>query len=473
MINSTLLKERSYIFKGRVVSNANNDPLNLNRVQIWVPQIHGGEEPDDSKCGREGSYPWASCIVMNNMLPTVGAIVAVGFEGNDYNNPIIFGIYSSDTAHLTTINGQGGVDDSYAGGTLAEIAAKIIFSNEGSYTSVAWNDNGAISIGKIQWHANRARNLLRRIREANATKFDETCNKYGASELISLLSDSVSWANMKNWSDGCPIGKAIKEILGTDESKKVQDDQAIEDVQGYLDSAKKGGITDPACLIYLADIINQYGSAPSLVNSGINNLDELHNFALSNGYGTYKTRRVNTYNAIKKVESEGGLTPSQLSDISGGNTGGMLLWPAPGISGISSKWGWRGAISGTSHSGTNWHNGIDILAPTGTKIIAVDSGTVSVARFNDGGYGWYVVIKHPQHNLRSLYAHGSSRPPVSEGQQVSAGQQVLISGNTGNSSGPHLHFTIATGLEDGTINMGSSRTGQQNDKNPLDYVKAP
>lgn len=348
MTDSILLKNRSFIFKGEVTSNS-GDPLNLNRVQVWIPQLHGEQQKD-----RE--YPWASCIVMSNQIPPVGAKVAVGFEGNDYNSPIIFGIYSSDTEHLNAMAGQGGIDDLLSGGSLAEIAAKIIFSNEGSYDSVAWNDhdclakpknftssctcghskNGSISIGKIQWHANRARNLLIKIREKNQSKFDEICNKHNARELISLLNESTSWGSMRNWSSSCPIGKAIKEILATEESKQAQDEQAISDVQGYLDTAKSGGITDPACLIYLADIINQYGSCPSLVKSGINNLDELYRFSLSNGYGAYESRRTSTYNAIKKIEAEGKLTPEQLSGVTGDTGKGTLGWPVPGVSYISS-----------------------------------------------------------------------------------------------------------------------------------------
>lgn len=490
MTNSILLKERSYIFKGQVVSNSNNDPLSLNRVQVWIPQIHGGESPDSNKCGPSGSYPWASCIVMSSSLPTEGAKVAVGFEGNDYNFPIVFGIYSSDTEHLSKINGQGGVENQYAGGSLAEIAAKIIFSNEGSYTSIAWNDHdckaspknftssctcinsksGSISIGKIQWHANRARNLLIAIRELNATKFEEICNKHGAGELLTLLNESISWGSMKNWSNDCPIGKAIKEILGTEESKQAQDDQAIKDVQGYLTTASSGGITDPACLIYLADIINQYGSCSDLVKSGINNLDELYNYSIKHGYGGYEPRRTSTYNKIKEIESKGDLVPSQLSTLDG-NTGGTLYWPAPGISAISSYYGMRGAIAGTTHTGANFHNGIDIKTPTGTSIIAVADGEVKISATGyNGGWGNYVVLYHPSINMMSLYAHNSSLC-VSVGQQVKAGTVVSKSGNTGNSSGPHLHFSLAKGSQ--LHSWGSSKTGAGTSVNPLNYVKAP
>lgn len=492
MINSILLKERSYIFKAEVVCDSSNDPLSLNRVQVWIPQIHGGEIFDKNKVGREGSYPWASCIVMNNSLPPVGSKVAVGFEGNDYNFPIIFGIYSSDREHLGNSSGQGGIESQYAGGSLAEIAAKIIFSNEGSYDSIAWNDHnclanpknftasctcansksGSISIGKIQWHANRARNLLMKIRDKNPTKFNEICNKYNAGELMSLLSESTSWGSMRNWSSECPIGKAIKEILGTDESKQAQDEQAIADVQNYIDTAKKGGITDPACLIYLADIINQYGSCPGLVNSGINNLDELYKYSLSNGYGAYEPRRTSTYNKIKEVEARGDLTPSQLSDISGNTGNGQLGWPAPGISSVTSYFGTRSL---------GYHPGIDIGCPVGTKLYASHDGilhkkicygsnkygpTVYVNGQGTGSLGCMVTIDGGDVGFSTLYGHMQDLSPVPDGAQVKRGQFIGYSGNTGNSTGPHLHF----GVYKRSTYTGYSSAGEVN---PLDYLQRP
>ena len=128
----------------------------------------------------------------------------------------------------------------------------------------------------------------------------------------------------------------------------------------------------PACLIYLADIINQYGSAPSLVKSGINNLDELHKYALSNGYGAYEKRRTNTYNAIKKAESDGKLTPEQLAGMSGDTGKGTLGWPVPGVSYISSKFGYRNiSIS------KGMHPGIDIAdRGANVKIVASHNGTL-------------------------------------------------------------------------------------------------
>ncbi|MBC2875655.1 MULTISPECIES: M23 family metallopeptidase [Streptomyces] len=101
----------------------------------------------------------------------------------------------------------------------------------------------------------------------------------------------------------------------------------------------------------------------------------------------------------------------------------------------------------------NKHSGQDLVVPSGTAVKAVHKGVVVKAGANGGGdgaaYGNAIVIKHDD-NTYSQYAHLSS-VAVQVGQSVTAGQQIGLSGSTGNSSGPHLHFEIRT-----TPNYGSS-----------------
>ncbi|MFF8828466.1 peptidoglycan DD-metalloendopeptidase family protein [Streptomyces sp. NPDC015131] len=96
-------------------------------------------------------------------------------------------------------------------------------------------------------------------------------------------------------------------------------------------------------------------------------------------------------------------------------------------------------------SGSSWssgyHTGVDFSASSGTPVKAVGAGTVVSAGWS-GSYGNEVVIKHEDGNY-SQYAHLSSLA-VSSGQTVSGGQQIGLSGSTGNSTGPHLHFEIRT-----------------------------
>lgn len=85
------------------------------------------------------------------------------------------------------------------------------------------------------------------------------------------------------------------------------------------------------------------------------------------------------------------------------------------------------------------HTGIDFGVSTGTRIKASESGTVIFAGWS-GGYGYLVKISH-DNGYTTYYAH-NSRLYVKKGQTVSKGEAIAASGNTGNSTGPHLHFEI-------------------------------
>lgn len=105
------------------------------------------------------------------------------------------------------------------------------------------------------------------------------------------------------------------------------------------------------------------------------------------------------------------------------------IWPSEGI--LTSGYGWRWG---------RMHRGIDIAGPIGTPIVAAAPGVVTYAGWNDGGYGNLVELEHPDGSL-TLYAH-NHRILVNKGQKVTQGQQIAEMGNTGRSTGPHLHFEI-------------------------------
>lgn len=101
----------------------------------------------------------------------------------------------------------------------------------------------------------------------------------------------------------------------------------------------------------------------------------------------------------------------------------------------------RGYIS--SRFGPRWgtvHRGLDIAAPVGTPIVASDSGKVEYAAFNNGGYGYMVKVNHGNGYV-TLYAH-ASQIYVKPGDTVAKGDMIAAVGNTGNSTGPHLHFEV-------------------------------
>lgn len=92
--------------------------------------------------------------------------------------------------------------------------------------------------------------------------------------------------------------------------------------------------------------------------------------------------------------------------------------------------------------GMRWgklHTGIDLVAPEGTPFVAIHAGTVTKAGWF-GGYGYAVIVQHPD-GSEAIYGH-SSEVSVKEGQQVKAGDQLGLVGNTGHSYGSHLHLEI-------------------------------
>ena len=88
---------------------------------------------------------------------------------------------------------------------------------------------------------------------------------------------------------------------------------------------------------------------------------------------------------------------------------------------------------------TKGHSGMDLAVPTGTSVRAALPGTVTVSQYSSS-YGYYVMIDHGN-GLSTLYAH-NSKLLVKVGQTVNAGDIVSLSGSTGRSTGPHLHFEV-------------------------------
>jgi len=103
---------------------------------------------------------------------------------------------------------------------------------------------------------------------------------------------------------------------------------------------------------------------------------------------------------------------------------------------FSSSFGYRDSPFG---GGRKMHEGLDISAPAGSEIRATADGVVSRAAF-DPGYGNFVVVEHG-YGFRTLYAH-NSRNLVKVGQRVKRGEAIARVGNTGLSTGPHVHYEV-------------------------------
>ncbi|WP_242826142.1 M23 family metallopeptidase [Butyrivibrio sp. VCB2006] len=130
-----------------------------------------------------------------------------------------------------------------------------------------------------------------------------------------------------------------------------------------------------------------------------------------------------TYQAVPKIVERGTIVPpTYIKPISGGR--------------LSSGFGRRSA---PTKGASTYHKGVDWATPVGTAVVASSSGTVTRAGWGSG-YGYCVYIKHAD-GRETRYGH-LSKVLVSVGQKVSQGQKIALSGNTGVSTGPHLHFEI-------------------------------
>ena len=129
---------------------------------------------------------------------------------------------------------------------------------------------------------------------------------------------------------------------------------------------------------------------------------------------------------LQAATETAGVAPLQAGPVQAASGG--WIWPLNGplTSGFGYRWG-------------RMHEGIDIAVPEGTPIRAAKAGTVVIAAYT-GGYGNYTCVDHGS-GISSCYGHQSSYA-VSSGDQVAQGEVIGYSGNTGSSTGPHLHFEI-------------------------------
>ena len=188
---------------------------------------------------------------------------------------------------------------------IAAEAAKIIFANEGNYASVNADDNGALSVGKVQWHGNRALSLLKKIVEKTGAAAEAVL---GGSLYREIMTAS-DWTNRKATAEE---KVKLSQILGSNQGKQVQDAQAEEDILSYVTHGVNMGIEDPQSLVYFADLENQGGAGASkrvgnaaagrAGGAGKVKLDHIHGAALADRVmGKYSSRRNLVYKKAKEL----------------------------------------------------------------------------------------------------------------------------------------------------------------------------
>lgn len=186
---------------------------------------------------------------------------------------------------------------------LLRDARVVIVANEGTYTTVIPDDNNALSIGCLGWHATRAHDLVKNMLVQDPKTVESHLT--GSSMLDELHQTNYIWNNRILTSSEASI---MRGLLATDVSKTVQDATAEEDISAYLVYGRNRGITEEGALIYYADLYNQSPKRAREILEAIQedgkalNLDNFHAYALENPVmGKYTYRRNLTYNTLKKL----------------------------------------------------------------------------------------------------------------------------------------------------------------------------
>ena len=186
-------------------------------------------------------------------------------------------------------------------------AVLVVFRRmEGSYDSVNPNDNGALSVGKLQWHGVRALELVKEIAAADpATAYD--C----LGESLYLEAVQASRDAWNNRTVNSAEAARISALLATAQSTRIQDATAKKDISAYITHARTYDIRSAEAMVYYCDLENQYGpgGAAGLVSSVkeilgksyIENVDEFHE-ALMQATTYYRDRRTWTWQFARSID---------------------------------------------------------------------------------------------------------------------------------------------------------------------------
>lgn len=162
-------------------------------------------------------------------------------------------------------------------------------------------------------------------------------------------------------------------------------------------------------------------------------LDSIYNFMEINSTIGFLVQNIENFvsQPSKSVLSFSVSTPGRFQPSFGKR---RFFRPVPGV--ITSRFGWRPQFQRV-------HHGVDLCLNVGDTVRAAFDGTIEKISYDHDGYGNYVIIIHPD-GMETVYGH-LEYALVAQGQAVSFGQPIGIGGNTGNSTGPHLHFEARLG----------------------------
>ena len=385
------------------------------------------------------------------------------------------------------------------------------------FETIENTSSAARGLGLLQWTGSRGFDLLYDIAVESKNEWrtcwsDKSLSLYQDIDKALKAGSASSYRNNSAMSyamaSGSPTYNAVKKMLQLDASRVVQIRKAPEDTQGAVNKLQSDpyNISNPGIIIFYADIMNQYGNG---VNSGTanRNIDGCLDYAAKvdksndsimaqvdkvykdwcNRTKLYADRRSRVYSYIKWLDTQGKLQYYNLVSDTIINSKyipeyGEYLWPCEKTTYITAFWGdssepfdyeFKGYNSGRKAMGygsiARWHAGTDFGCPQGEKAIAVGSGTVSYvcspAEGESGGQGGCIIIqmdKNKDHYF--AYMHLCKKPDFKVGDKVKAGQVVGYTGNTGNSTGPHLHVGLHIGAP-----WGFNGKARDSRIDPLDY----
>lgn len=442
---------------------------------------------NSSKANNEDTnkFPWAKSLVKDLK---VGNIVYVTNIKNEIDSYIVLGVDAYNPKNQQTTDSIYNVD----GSNLLELTMPIIIHNEvgistndwpdnisdDNYRKVLGNDNGAWSIGLIQWNASRAYDLLLKISNNDTDWRNAWSNKdYDLYKDLNTNSSSARSKYGKGYTVvvGSDLVNQVQNMMSTEKAKSTQRDYASEDTQSSITKVQEKGVTNPMITIFLVDIMNQYGpnlpstiqNAASISKNGGDIRSQFNEFVkyceqnLGN-YSTYENRRTTTKTYVEQLYEQGKFSSGGLAENLGAASSYGFIFPVAGCN--------KDNINNKNYPSYKGHTGIDInkgVVEGQSQIVAVANGKViqSIALRNSSGgyksYGEFIIIDH-QNGLCTAYAHmyPNSRK-VAVGDTVQQGQIIGILGNTGNSTGRHLHFEVRE---------GSNQLYNTHAVNPLPYL---
>lgn len=261
--------------------------------------------------------------------------------------------------------------------------------------------------------------------EKNYDKQEETFKnrilaQYEAGEttyLDVLLGGGSLWDMVSNWYVVSEIANLDNKLLEKMEKNKVEIEEAkknLETSKEQIETTKKNKEEKANALKNSQAVKQKYADQLSEDEKELNS--ELEKLQVENEQITKELKAIeNQYSS--KIENLGGT--------------GTLQRPVK-----------SGVITATMYysSGT-YHGALDYGVPVGTEVYAAAEGVVLSATWRSGGLGNCVILQHAN-GMRTYYGHGNGTFYVRPGDVVAKGQLIMLSGNTGNSSGPHLHFEV-------------------------------